>query len=860
MNGTLSVISEHRNRTAAGWRRLASLALRDLRGNLGGFWVFLTCLALGVAAIASVGTIADAVRSGLDSQGRVLLGGDIAVSRMHVRASGEERAWLGRQGDVSEIASLRAMARTAGGKSALVEIKAVDAAYPLAGTLTTVAGISARDGLHAGRGALIDPLLGERLGLAVGDRMTLGDGEVEVRGLIGEEPDKLAAQATFGPRVLVSLETLSATGLAKPGSLTRWSYRVLIPDGESLGADAFAALRKSLAAAFPDGGFTTADRRDPSPGARRAVDRLGQFLTLVGLATLLIGGAGVANAVSAYLEKKTQSIAVLRALGASSRDILVIYHMEILFLAALGIAAGLLAGTLLPMLGNRLLGHLLPFPLAIGVAPLTLAAAAAYGVLVALLFAFWPLGRTEHVSAALLFREKAGRSGARPRGVFLGAMLVAVAAIAGIALATADDARLALYFLGGMAALFAIFLGLGAAIPKLVAGLPHPRRAELRLAQQNLAGAGSLARSAMLSLGIGLSLLVTVALVDRSLIAELETGLPEKAPAYFFLDIGKDELEPLMAALKTGHPDAIVSTAPMLRGRLVALKGKPVEAIEAPPEAEWVLSGDRGLTFSETPPARSKVIEGAWWPRGYQGEPLVSFDVELARQLGLAVGDQLTVNVLGRNVTARIANLRTVDWDRLAINFVMIFSPNTLEKAPYNELATLSFPDPLPLAEEARLIQSVSQRFPAVTAIRVKDAIETVAGVLEQVMTAIRATASITLLAGALVLAGAMVTAERRRIYEAALLKTLGARRRQVLTTHLIEYSALALIAGSVAAGLGTLAAWIVTRHVMDLPFTFSLPAVLLALGVAIAMVVGFGLIGSARVLAQRPVPYLRAD
>ncbi|MFO1172410.1 MAG: FtsX-like permease family protein [Hyphomicrobiaceae bacterium] len=844
-------------------RRLFNLAIRDLRGNFRGFWVFLACLALGVAAIASVGTIADAVRGGLDAQGRVLLGGDVAVSRMHVRASAEERTWLAEQGSVSEIASLRAMARKPGGSglaSALVEIKAVDAAYPLTGTLSTATGEDAKTLLAQGSGAIIDPLLAERLGLGLGDTLILGDGEVQVRGLVGQEPDKLAAQAAFGPRVLVSLDTLIATGLAKPGSLTRWSYRVLAADGARYGEPEFKDFRTRLTKAFADGGFTVTDRRDPAPGARRAVDRLGQFLTLVGLATLLIGGAGVANAVSTYLEKKTETIAVFRALGASSRDILVIYHIEILLLAGLGIGIGLLAGTLLPMLGNQALGHLLPFPLAIGVSPMALGPAALYGLLVALLFAFWPLGRTERVSAALLFREKVARSGARPRFLFVAAMLVALAAIAAIALLTADDPRLAAYFLGGMAAVFAIFLGLGAAIPKLVAALPRPRRTELKLAQQNIAGPGSLARSAMLSLGIGLSLLVTIALVDRSLVAELETGLPDKAPAYFFLDIGKDELEPLTAALKSSHPDAIVSTAPMLRGRLIALKGAPVEEIKAPPEAEWVLTGDRGLTFSDEPPARSTVMDGSWWPKGYQGEPLVSFDVELARQLGLAVGDTLTVNVLGRNVTARIANLRTVDWDRLAINFVMIFSPNTLAKAPYNQLATLSFPAPQPLDEEARLIQSVSQQFPAVTAIRVKDAIETVAGVLGQVMTAIRATASITLLAGALVLAGAMVTAERRRIYEAVLLKTLGARRRLILVTHLLEYLVLALIAGAIASGLGTLAAFIVTREVMDLPFTFSLPAVLLALGLAIAMVVGFGLIGSARVLAQRPVPYLRSE
>lgn len=850
--------------TMAKLARLGKLALRDLRGNLRSFWVFFACLALGVTTLTGVGTVADAVRASLDSNGRMLLGGDVAVSRMHLRASAEERRWLEAKGPVSEVATLRAMARKPGAEalsaSALAEVKAVDALYPLTGRLTAEDGTDAALLLHQGPNAIVDRLLGERLGLKVGDRLTLGDGEVTISGFTGREPDKLAGQAAFGPRVLISLDTLTATGLAKPGSLTRWTYRLLIPEGERLGAPEFEDVRKDVRAAFPDAGFGVSDRRDPAPGARSAVDRLGQFLTLVGLTTLLIGGAGVANAVASYLDKKRRTIAVFRALGASSRDILSIYLLEILMLAALGILAGLVLGPVLTLAGNALFGHLVPFPLEIRIEATTLLAAAAYGLLVALLFALWPIGRTEAVSPALLFRDEVNTGKRRPRWPFIAAMLMALVLIAAIAFLTAEDRRLALYFIGGLTALFGVFLGLGAAVPWLARRMPAPRRPELRLARQNLGGPSSLARQAMLSLGTGLSLLVAIALVDRSLVAELEGGLPERAPSYFFLDIGKDELAPLTTMLGESGNGAMVATAPMLRGRLVSLKGVPVEEIQAPPEAEWVLTGDRGLTFSEEPPASSKIMAGAWWPKGHQGEPLVSFDVELARALDLAIGDPVTVNVLGRNVTAKIANLRTVDWDRLAINFVMIFSPNTLDKAPYNVLATLSYPEPQPIAEEAKLIQRVSTEFPSITAIRVKDAIEAVGGVLAQVMTAIRATASITLLAGALVLAGAMATAERRRIYEAVLLKTLGARRRQVLTTHLVEYVTLAGIAGVVAAGLGTLAAWIITRQVMEIAFAFSVWSVLGALGLAGALVMGFGLIGSWRVLSERPVPYLRAE
>ena len=457
-------------RTGARLPRLAMLAVRDLRGNLRSFWVFLSCLALGVAAITGVGTLADAVRSGLDTQGRVLLGGDIAVARVHVRANEAERRWLNSKGKVSEIAMLRAMARKPGGvalgASALAEIKAVDAAYPLTGTLTTADGQDASALLRDGASAIVDRLLAERLGIGIGDRLMLGDGEVVIKDYVGQEPDKLASQAAYGPRVLISLDTLARTGLAKPGSLTRWVYRILAPDGEQLGASGFEAFRAALRLRLPEAGFSVTDRRDPAPGARRAVDRLGQFLTLVGLTTLLIGGAGVANAVTTYLDKKRRTIAVFRALGASRRDILVIYQTEILLLAGLGIGLGLLIGTALPIAGNALLGTLLPFPLDIRISPGTVLPAAAYGVLVALLFAFWPLGRTEQVSAALLFRDEINAGRARPRWPFVAAMLVALALVAAIALITAEDRRLALYFMAGLAALFAIFLGFGAAVPR----------------------------------------------------------------------------------------------------------------------------------------------------------------------------------------------------------------------------------------------------------------------------------------------------------------------------------------------------------------------------------------------------------
>jgi putative ABC transport system permease protein len=254
------------------------------------------------------------------------------------------------------------------------------------------------------------------------------------------------------------------------------------------------------------------------------------------------------------------------------------------------------------------------------------------------------------------------------------------------------------------------------------------------------------------------------------------------------LDIKRAEIEDFRSLVLREAPAAKVSEAPMLRGRLIKIGDRPVEQVKASPESSWVLTGDRGLSYSETVPEGSTVVAGQWWRPDYEGEPLVSFEAAIAKGLGLKVGDTVTVNVLGRNVTARIANLRDVKWESLALNFVMVFSPNTLIGAPHNLLATVTLPKDAPIASEAKLAQEIGRAFPAATAIRVKDAIDAFHVIFNRVMVAVRAAGSVTLIAGALVLAGALATAQRRRIQQAVILKTLGATRRRILLSHFAEY------------------------------------------------------------------------
>ena len=837
---------------------LLGIAARELRSGLVGFRIFIACVALGVMVITGVGAVSDALRAGFERQGEAILGGDATLSRTHVRAIGDERAVIDAFGRVSETTTMRTMARRPDGSDqALGELKGVDAAYPLVGTVEVEGGKPLQEALRDG--AVVDPALLERLKLKVGDQIGLGSEQVKVTGALKSEPDGITDRLTYGPRVLVSHATLEKSGLIKPGTLVRWRYAVKTGEAEASDSE-LGSLRQKIEAGLPESGFTIADRRDPSPQVSRTLERLRQFLTLIGLTALLVGGVGIANAVATFIDKRRKVIATMKSIGATSRMVLGIFLAEVLAVAAMGVVLGLVLGTLAPIVLNALFGDMLPIRAEMTVTPLSIVTALVYGFGVALLFTLWPLGRVERVSASMLFRDEVAPERTLPRPWVILTTLGIAAALIGFAMLTSDSKQIAVYFSVGLIVVFAVFYALGTFVTWAARRIPRPRLPELSLALGNLGSPGGLTRSVVLSLGAGLSLLVAVALADASLVRELEERLPTSSPDYFVLDVPKEDYDGMSALLQRHAPGAALEEAPMLRGRLVRLNDVPVEEVQAPPEAQWVLNGDRGLSYADEVPRGSRVIAGEWWPKAYEGEPLVSFEADLASKLGLKIGDKVTVNVLGRNVTATISNLREVKWESLAINFVMLFSPNTLAGAPHNLLVTIALPNDTTLATEGGAIRELGKVYPSITAIRVKDVLATFNSVFAKVMTAVRVAGSVTLLAGALVLAGALATAQRRRILEAVILKTLGATRRRIMTAHFLEYALLSGVTALFAVALGTLAAAIVVTQLMHIAFTFSVGAVALALGLSMGLVFLFGGAGTWAVLRAPAVPYLRSE
>jgi putative ABC transport system permease protein len=831
-----------------------------MRSGLGGFRLFLACLALGVGAIAAILSFSRAVEEGLKGDARELLGGDIAISLLYREATPEQIDFLRQQGQFARWVDSRSMARPihvggrADGTPALIQLKAIEPAYPLYGTVelrdhgSLADALAKRDGVW---GAVVEEAGLKRMNIALGDLVKVGEAVVQVRALIAREPDSgLNAFASLGPRLMMPYAALSESGLVQPGSLITWEYRLRLPAGQSDKAVADAIKQR-----FPDAGWRVRDLADAGGGLRFWLDRLTEFISLIGLSALLVGGVGVGNAVSSFLATRMRTIATMKCLGAPQRLIFATYFLQLGALAVLGVAVGVALGAALPFLAQTLIAELLPVKARVGLYFRPLAMAATFGLLVSLLFTLLPLIRARAVPAATLMRGAiVGRLRLGWRDVVLLAGVALV--LAGFTIQTADSRRIAAYFVVGAVGAFIAFPLLARGLMWVAARVGKPKLASLRLALANLHRPGSPTPIVMLSLGLGLTVLVATALIEGNLREQILQRIPKDAPAFFFVDIQSSQIDAFEQAVAAVPGAGALEKVPSLRGRISKIGGRPVSEVNVPSDARWAVDSDRGVTYAATKPEGARLVGGEWWAPDYRGPQLVSFDSALARAFGLGIGDTITVNVLGRDIEARIASLRQIEWQTLAINFVFVFSPGVLDRAPHTYLATVKA---TPQAEDA-IFKSVTDKFPNVTVIRIRDAIQTASDVLGNIGLATRLIGLLSILAGILVLAGAMLATQRRRVHEAVVMKVLGATRARIAGIFAWEFAALGLATALAALGVGTAAAYFVVRNLMNLQWTF-LPtvAVAVALG-AMALTLAFGLVGTLAALRQRPLALLRNE
>lgn len=839
--------------TALAWR----FALRELRGGIGGFRIFFASLVLGVMAIAATGSLSSALLTGLSQQGRVLLGGDAEVSLVHREATPKERQFLARYGTISATTNLRGMAYAEpvneNAPRTLVEVKAVDGRYPFYGKIGLAPAIDFQRALACDGaicGAVAEQTLLDRLRLKPGGVLRIGTQSFRVAAVLTGEPDRISGGFSLGPHILMSQQGLARTGLVTIGSLINYHYRIAFKPDASI-----KDFRTAAKTDFADAGWTVQDRSDAAPGLKQFLEQVTMFLTLVGLTALAVGGVGAAQAIGAFLDRKRGEIATLKSVGAEGALIFRVYFLQVMAIALAAVAIGLIAGAALPFTIQAAYGTDLPAPAAFALYPKPLALAAIFGLFSAAAFAIPPLARAREVPPASLFRDIVAPMRARGRWPYLVAAAACTGIVIGLALAIAPAPLFAFYFMAGIAAGLMVLRLAAEALRWLLARLPRPRRPGLRLALANLTRPGAGTAGVIVALGLGLTLLATVTLLDRTIHAQVDGSLPATAPSFFFVDIQQDEAAAFDAVIAQFPHASDYKRTPMIRGRITALNGVASSKAKVDPAAKWALAGDRGITYAGAEPKDTIITQGSWWPADYTGPLKISFDEALGREMGLKLGDSLTVNVLGRELTGTIANFRKVNFSNGRQNFLLILSPGIIDHAPHSFLATVRVPD----ADEAAVYRAVTNRFPNVSAIRVKQAIAQVDGLLQELAAGVRAASLVTILAGLLVLAGAIAAGQRARLYDATVLKVLGATRARIAAVYVLEYGLIGILTGTLALGAGTLAASQIASQVFGLPFAFDWGAVALTVAGGGAATLGFGLFAALAALSAKPAALLRA-
>ena len=831
------------------------MAWRELRNGAPGMRIVLLCIAFGVAAIAGVGSLREAVDRGLAQEGRRILGGNLEIDTgVEPPPPALRNRLLQRGWKMSEITRMRSLLVAASRERMLVDVKAVDGNWPLVGAVRLLPHIGLAEALgpRAGRfGLVAERLVLDRLGLKPGDIVQLGRASFEVRAVLAEEPDRVATISLFGPRVVISDAALPATGLIQFGSMVEHRLRVLLPAGTDR-----LQTEQVLRTAFADQGFRIRDETNAVPGAKRFLDRNALFLTLVALTALLVGGIGVSKGVDAWLTARTKTLAILRCLGASPALVFEICFVQVMLLSTVAIMAGALVGAILPRLGAVFLREALPVPLRFGLYGKPLALAGVYGLLTAGCFAWVPLRRAVAIPAAALFRDALAPVPASSRPGLIAAPAAFAAGLIGLTILAIPDRVFALWFCGAVLGTFAVFALAGLLLRRLSRLAPYFPSPSVRLGLANLYRPGASTLSMLVALGLGLSTLATVVLIEGNLKREILEDLPTTAPSFYFIDILPSELSRFDAIIRQMPGVQKLDEVPSLRARVVAVAGVPANEVKAAPGTEWGLRGDRGLTYAAEPPPGTHVVSGRFWPPDYHGPPLVSFDAELARGWGVKVGDTLRINVLGRDIDLKVANLREINWRSLALNFTLLTSPGIFEHGPRMYIAAVKTAPEL----EGRLLRAVTDALPNVTGIRVTDVIQVVGGLLRQVAAAFTAAGLLALVSGILVLAGALAASQRRRTQEAVILRTLGASRGQILLAWLAEFGALGLTAGIMAAAVGAAASYGVLHFFLHGSWIFLPGALAATLVGAVAVMLVFGYISIAVALAAKPGPLLRNE
>ena len=890
---------------------LMTMAWRESRAAWRHFLYFFVCIALGVGTLVGVSLFAANVERSVAREARGLMGGDLEV-RLSRPISADALAILqsleSRNIAVLHISELVAMGSRTGREATplhsssrvstqLIELKAVEPVYPFYGALKTtpnrpVSELIAvqADACAAGGtaerldcyGAIVQDSLLIKMGLQIGDHIKIGQALFAITSTLKHEPDRVASAFSLGPRVMISQPALQAAELVKPGSRVRERYLLRVPS-EIAPESLLTELRERLARESAH----VSTFREAQPQLRRFLDQLTRYLGLVGLTALFVGGIGVASTVHAFIKDKLKTIAILKTLGADSGTVIRMYLFQALGLGLLGSIAGVFAGASLQ--------HAMPIVLT-GVLPLDVFALSSsqgtlsvepilkgltLGVATTLLFTLWPLLGIREIRPALIFRTDV--LGAEPADVSLkerfaslrqlrdpvrwGMAVLVVLGLCSLAVWQARSLSIGMIFIGALFAAVILLILTARALTRGLRIAALPSSLAVRHAMGNLLRPGSQATSIVVAIGIGVMIIVTIALLERSLIRQIGESRPVNAPTFFFIDVQQDQKVPFERLLHRQFPQTTPELTPLVRSRLHAVNGRPVPVHEdeAPERRDrrdgehgnsWYFTREYVLTFLDRLPKDNIVIKGEWWRQDTNKGPLVSIEEDAARHLGVGLGSTIEFDIQGTVLAATVSSIRKVEWNNFSTNFYMILSPGSLEGAPFTFVATVRVAP----KDEVLLQQAVVGAFPNVTAINIGEVMETFARVLEHLSFAIRTIAMFCIMAGGLVMAAALATTRYRRLYESVIFKALGATRMLIAGSFATEYALMGAVAGLIGTILGSALSWGVLYFVFDLPWTLQPNVLVSGVFLTVLLTLGVGFLSTFRILGQRPLAILRHE
>jgi putative ABC transport system permease protein len=837
------------------------IGLLDMRGDLRRFGLLVVCLAVGTALIAGVSSVGESIRTAVERDAAVLMGGDVELSRTDRGATGEELVQFEGFGRIASAVDTNVRAEL-GDRDAFVDLVAVGPNYPLLGQVSSpqlAAGESpfARLGFENGMfGALVSPIMLGQLGLAVGDTFTLGGTPFQVRGMLASLPDSAVRGFRLGLPTLISTEGLAVLGdrtSPLPGLGTFFRYKVDLADGDAEGG------KTALQAAFAQSGWTVRSARDGLGPMVRYYDLFMRFLVIVGLASLLIGGVSVWTSISAYIAERSSVIAVLRSMGATRTRVFLHFFAQVGALAAVGVGIGLAIGASVALIAIPIVGRAVGVSLAPQLYAQPLLVAAGVGLVTAFAFAYLPLQQAQEIRPVTLFRAKGLAAPPVDWRALFGSLQIIPLIIAGalfiwLAILMTNDALLVSAFVAVSALSAALFRLAISGARALLLRTPEPKTRPLRYALRAIAGEGSNAPSVVVSVAMALTMLVVVLVLEVNLRNEYLGASVFDAPSFVASDLFEDEVATLDTMKSDGADIRDFTATPMLRGEFTAVNDTPAANL-APqgPEALFLLSGEVPVTYRAALPHTSRIVEGRWWPADHAGPPLVSLHESLKAGLGVSIGDRITFTIFGENVTAEVANFRDYSWQG-GIDFLATFSPGVLEGYPATLLGAVTAVSGRERAVEQRLAETL----PDVRFIAIGETLGLITAALSQLSLASSLVGGLAVGNGLLVLIGALATGRRQRQADAVITKVLGSTQPQIVWIAILQYVLLAAFAALIATPVGMALARILTDALLDVEFTVN-PTTLSIVGIGAILLTG--LLGAAtiwRALATKPAHLLR--